>query len=106
MQYFAFAGIMYGFAILFIVFGILIYRGKTNLIHSYHQTKVKDKEGYGKAFGKTFGCSSLTFMISGSIPLIMNTESSIVFAIVVFGCFFLLFLFLIFKVQKKYNNGI
>ena len=28
---------------------IAIYRGKTNLIHDYHQTKVKDKTAYGKA---------------------------------------------------------
>ena len=32
--------------------GLAIYRGKTDLIHSYHQTKVTDPAAYGKAFGK------------------------------------------------------
>ena len=34
--------LMFAVSALLIVFSILIYRGKTNLIHSYHQTKVKD----------------------------------------------------------------
>ena len=37
---------------LFIGLSIAIYKGKTNLIHDYHQTKVTDPVGYGKAFGK------------------------------------------------------
>ena len=32
--------------------GLAIYRGKTDLIHSYHQTKVTDPAAYGKSFGK------------------------------------------------------
>lgn len=33
---------------IFIPVGIMIYRGNTNLIHDYHQTKVTDKANYGK----------------------------------------------------------
>ena len=39
-------------AVLFAVVAIAIYRGKTELIHDYHQAKVKDKAAYGRAFGK------------------------------------------------------
>jgi hypothetical protein len=31
---------------------ISIYKGKTDLIHDYHQTKVTDKAAYGRAFGR------------------------------------------------------
>ena len=44
--------IMFLVAALFTVFGISIYKGKTDLIHDYHQTKVTDKSAYGKDFGK------------------------------------------------------
>lgn len=38
--------IMFLVAALFTVLGISIYKGKTDLIHDYHQTKVTDKSGF------------------------------------------------------------
>ena len=43
--------IMFLAAIPMIGISIAIYKGKTDLIHDYHQTKVTDKAAYGKAFG-------------------------------------------------------
>ena len=38
--------IMFLVAAIFTVLSIAIYRGKTDLIHDYHQTKVTDKAAY------------------------------------------------------------
>lgn len=37
-----YTGLMWAMALLFFIIGIAIHRGKTNLIHHYHQTKVKE----------------------------------------------------------------
>lgn len=42
--------IMFITALVLLVISIKIYNGNTDLIHSYHQTKVTDKLAYGKAF--------------------------------------------------------
>ena len=38
-------------AALSFVLGVLIYRGRTDLVHEYHRTFVRDHAGYGKAVG-------------------------------------------------------
>ena len=54
--------------------GIAIYRGKTDLIHDYHQTKVTDKAAYGKAFGKAMLIIAMTMLSSGIISLFGDSE--------------------------------
>ena len=49
----------------FVVMGIAIYRGKTDLIHDYHQTKVTDKSAYGKAFGKAMLVIAAIIILAG-----------------------------------------
>ena len=41
--------IMFLVSALFTVLGIAIYKGKTDLIHDYHQTKVTDKSAYKRS---------------------------------------------------------
>lgn len=90
---------------IFLIFSLLIYKGNTNLIHSYHQTKVKDKTAYGKAFGKALLVVAATPFISGVVGLLANTKTVAIIAVLLlilgimagFGC--------IFAVQKKYNQG-
>ena len=60
---------MFLVAALFMVLGIAIYKGKTNLIHDYHQKKVKDKSAYGKAFGKAMLLIATVMLLSGIIGL-------------------------------------
>ena len=99
-----FAVIMFLTAVAFAVMAVLIYKGKTELIHDYHQTKVKDKTSYGKAFGKAMGVIAISMALSGVIALfgekIMWLAMAVLFAGLAVG------LIMIFCVQKKYNGGV
>ena len=89
-----------------ITISIAIYRGKTSLIHDYHQTKVTDKAAYGKAFGKTMLVISMALLLSGVIGLFGDTEimATIALAVLFVGLF--IGIAGIVAVQKKYNKGV
>jgi|SRR5690554_3149932 len=100
-----YAIIMFIFGIIFIIVGVLIYFGRAELIHKYHQSKVKDKNGYSKAVGKGIISIGLTLIISGIISLFdkVNNIELISIALLMVGliiCFIILY-----KIQKKYNDG-
>ena len=95
--------IMFLVAALFTVLGIAIYKGKTDLIHDYHQTKVTDKSAYGKAFGKAMLLIATVMLLSGIIGLfenlVMLAVGMLMIGLVIgIGC--------IVAVQKKYNKGV
>ena len=95
--------IMFLVAVLFTVLGIAIYKGKTDLIHDYHQTKVTDKSAYGKSFGKAMLVIATVMLLSGIIGLFKNllmlaVAILIIGLVVGIGC--------IVAVQKKYNKGV
>ena len=95
--------IMFLVAVLFTVLGIAIYKGKTDLIHNYHQTKVTNKSAYGKAFGKAMLVIATVMLLSGIIGLFKNllmlaVAILIIGLVVGIGC--------IVAVQKKYNKGV
>ncbi len=95
--------IMFLVSALFTVLGIAIYKGKTDLIHDYHQTKVTDKSAYGKAFGKAMLLIATAMLLSGIIGLfekllILAVAILIIGLVVGIGC--------IVAVQKKYNKGV
>ena len=98
--------IMFATAALFLVMSTLIYRGRTELIHSYHQTKVTDQAGYAKAFGKALSVIGIALLLSGVISLLGDGEVIVLVAVAVlllglgagFGC--------ILWVQRKYNKGL
>ena len=95
--------IMFLVAALFTVLGIVIYKGKTDLIHDYHQTKVTNKSAYGKAFGKAMLVIATVMLLSGIIGLFKNllmlaVAILIIGLVVGIGC--------IVAVQKKYNKGV
>ena len=94
---------MFLVAVLFTVMGIAIYKGKTDLIHDYHQTKVTNKSAYGKAFGKAMLVIATVMLLSGIIGLFKNllilaVAILIIGLVVGIGC--------IVAVQKKYNKGV
>ena len=95
--------IMFLVAALFTVLGIAIYKGKTDLIHDYHQTKVTDKSAYGKAFGKAMFIIAIALLLSGIIGLLDNLA---VLAVVVLFIGLCVGVGCIVAVQKKYNKGI
>ena len=95
--------IMFLVAVLFTVLGIAIYKGKTDLIHDYHQTKVTNKSAYGKAFGKAMLVIATVMLLSGIIGLFKNLHMLAVAILIIglvvgIGC--------IVAVQKKYNKGV
>ena len=95
--------IMFLVAVLFTVLGVAIYKGKTDLIHDYHQTKVTNKSAYGKAFGKAMLVIATVMLLSGIIGLFKNllmlaVAILIIGLVVGIGC--------IVAVQKKYNKGV
>ena len=101
-----YAIMMFLAAIPMLIVSIAIYRGKTDLIHDYHQTKVTEKAAYGKAFGKAMLVISTALLLSGIIGLFGDSEAIAMIAVSVlfFGLF--IGIICIIAVQKKYNKGI
>ena len=98
--------IMFLVGVPFLAMSIAIYKGKTDLIHDYHQTKVTDKAAYGKAFGKAMFVISISLLLSGIIGLFGASEviAKIAVAILFIGLF--IGIGWIVAVQKKYNKGV
>jgi len=95
--------IMFLVSALFTVLGIAIYKGKTDLIHDYQQTKVTDKSAYGKAFGKAMLLIATVMLLSGIIGLF---EKLLILAVAILIIGFVLGIGCIVAVQKKYNKGV
>ena len=98
--------IMFLAAVPMIKISIAIYKGKTDLIHDYHQTKVTDKAAYGRAFGKAMFVVSAALLLSGIIGLfgISDTMAMIAVAVLFIGLF--IGIAWIIAVQIKYNKGV
>ena len=88
-----------------VILSIGIYRGKTNLIHDYHQTKVADKAKYGKAFGKAMLVISASLLLSGIVGLLGNSDTIAIIAVAVLLIGLLIGITWIIAVQMKYNKG-
>ena len=99
----AYSIIMFLIAALFTGVGIAIYRGKTDLIHDYHQTKVTDKAAYGKAFGKAMLVIATVLLLSGIIGLF---ENMIILAVAILVIGLVIGIGGIVAVQRKYNKGV
>lgn len=98
--------IMFSVSVLFTVISTSIYRGNTNLIHDYHQTKVTDRKAYGKAFGKALFVVGLAPLFSGLIALTGDSKPIVITAIAVLFVGFGIGFICLWRVQKKYNQGI
>lgn len=98
--------IMFLAAVPMIQVSIGIYRGKTGLIHDYHQTKVTDKAAYGKAFGKAMFVISVSLLLSGIIGLFGASEAIAMIAVAVLFIGLFIGIAWIVAVQRKYNKGV
>lgn len=98
--------LMFAISIIFTALSIMIYRGKTDLIHNYHQTKVKDKAAYGKAFGKALFVIALAPLISGIIGLFGDSKVFVIASVFVLVAGIIFGFCCILSVQRKYNNGL
>ena len=95
--------IMFIVSALFAVLGIAIYKGKTDLIHDYHQTNVTDKSAYGKAFGKAMLVIATVMLLSGIIGLF---ENLLILAVAILIIGLVIGIGCIVAVQRKYNKGV
>ena len=95
--------VMFLVSALFTVLGIAIYKGKTDLIHDYHQTKVTDKSAYGKAFGKAMLLIAAVMLLNGIIGLF---ENLVILAVGMLMIGLVIGIGCIIAVQKKYNKGV
>ena len=101
-----YAAVMFFAAILFAVLTVLIYRGKTELIHDYHRQRVTDKKGYGKAFGKAMAVLAAAMLLSGIVGLLGDSDAVALAAVAILVVGFGIGLGCIVAVQKKYNQGL
>lgn len=99
----AYAMIMFGVSALFTILSVQIYKGKTDLIHDYHQTNVKDKAAYGRAFGKALAVLPVGMAASGVVSLF--GEKAMWASVAVLGSSLAAGIVAIVLVQKKYNGG-
>lgn len=91
--------------LLCLCFGILIWKKeKISLIHSYHYTKVKekDKKAYTNLMGKGVCLIGVGCLLTGIIDIITQTA----YGWISFIIFFIIGLLVIVKAQKKYNGGL
>ena len=98
--------IMFLSTALLMLVSIAIYKGKTNLIHSYHQTKVADKSAYGRAFGKALFIVAMAPLFSGVIGLLGSSDTMAVISVAIVIIGIVIGMGFIVKVQMKYNKGI
>ena len=85
---------------------VAIYRGRTELIHDYHQTKVRDKLAYGKAFGKAMFVISASLILSGIVGLFGDSGILVGISLGILFVGLTLGIASVIGVQKKYNKGI
>lgn len=98
--------IMFVVGAVFCGLSIAIYRGKTDLIHDYHRTRVTDAIGYGKAFGKAMLTFTVSFFASGIAGLFGDTDVYAAIAAVTLIVGMIIGTVAIIIVQKKYNGGL
>ena len=91
-------------ALLFAVLAARIYAGRTELIHDYHQEKVRDKQAYGRAFGKALAVTPLAMVLSAAAAFLGEAFLSIAVAVLFLGLG--VSIAAIVRVQKKYNGGV
>ena len=99
-----YAIILFVTAVVFGVMAVLIYKGKTEFIHDYHQTKVTDKAGYGKAFGKAMAVMAGAMALSGVVSLLGEAAMWSAVAVLMVGL--ITGIVIVVRVQKKYNGGV
>ncbi len=101
-----YAVLMFSVSVIFAALSMMIYRGKTDWIHSYHQARVKDKAAYGRAFGKVLLGIALAPFISGVIGLCGDSDLLAVTAVAVLLSGLALGFCGILAVQRRYNKGL
>ena len=105
--------IIYGIIVLtvsipFLAIAVLVMLGKANLIHSYHQENVKDKDKkkFSLLIGIALLIASLGMMVSSIMALILKESVNPYIYLVILGVSLLISIVFILIVIKKYNGKI
>ncbi|MGN1479585.1 MAG: DUF3784 domain-containing protein [Acutalibacteraceae bacterium] len=103
-----FSVLLFAVALLFLIIGILIYKGNTKLIHDYHQLKIKESEknNYCKDFSIGLFLISASLSVGGIIGLLGNSKQIALISIAVIFIGIIISFLVIYKVQKKYNGRV
>ena len=101
-----YALIMVIVACVFGVVTVMIYRGRTDLIHAYHQEKVKDYKAYGKAFARALSIMPISMLVSAVVSLISEDETIVFASLLILFTGLVVGLIKIYVVQKIHNQGI
>lgn len=86
--------------------GAMIYKGNTQLIHAYHQSKVSDADrpAYARAFAKGIFVLAAALLLSGVLAL-WGASGMAVSLIMLFAGLLVSFI-LLYRVQKEFNGGL
>lgn len=100
--------LLFFLAALFLILGVFIYKGNANLIHDYHQTRIKESEknDYCKAFSKGMFLITLTLIVSGMVALIGKGTYTLTASVAILFIGIVISLIILTKAQKKYNRGL
>ena len=100
--------ILFAVAALCLGFGIAIRRGKTELIHDYHQKNVPEdkRKKYGRAFSVGMFVLAAALFLSGALGLFAERRPFFIASLAVLFAGIAISVFILAKVQKKYNNGL
>lgn len=106
IQVLAYAILMWGIGALFLVLGILLRRGGTDLIHAYHREKVKteDRAAYGRAFAKGLFVMAGAAALSGGAAVLWPSAMVAVLVILLAGI--AAGGTVLWRVQRRYNGGV
>lgn len=97
---------MFVVAAVFVVFGILIFNGHTNLINCYHEERVKDKPLYCRKFAHSLYLFAAALTCSGIVGLFGETDSIALSSVAILIVGIIIGFVRLFSVQKKFGGGI
>ncbi len=99
--------ILFAAAVLILIVGRAIYRGKTDLIHDYHRQNVPESERlrYGRAFAGGLFVLGGALALSGGIALFGDSGPITAVSLAVLTAGLVVSIVMIVLVQKKYNGG-
>ena len=93
-------------AAVLIAVGAATYGGRTGLIHSYHQQRVTDKAGYGRAMGRAIVLMGVFFALSVVPLFVSRSRAADMWSVGLMSAGIVVSLVLIICAQIKYNKGI
>jgi len=101
----AYASILFVLAVVLLISGSLLYKGKLNSMRANHRRMVKDKASYGKAMGKALFVTSFSQILAGVIALFGESTVFVLITVVVSFAGMILGIYCLIKVQEKILNG-